>query len=62
MKNGIKKLIFPFVLGLIFTAGFMIAIGDLSGLTLAAPQDCVAGPHTGTLTADETWCKKGYIK
>ncbi|MEW5988070.1 MAG: right-handed parallel beta-helix repeat-containing protein, partial [Chloroflexota bacterium] len=43
-------------LGLFMTAILVLVGASFSGVSLAAPQTCVPGPHNGHLTADEEWC------
>ena len=56
MNIRVRFILFPLFLGLLLAAGFLLGSADVIDVTLAAPQDCVPGPHSGTLTADETWC------
>ena len=47
----------PLVLLLAVLAALFLAAGPaVAGPAHAAPGACVAGPHSGTITADETWC------
>jgi hypothetical protein len=56
MQARNRLLILAFCLGLLFSLAFLLAGSGFSSSSMAAPQACVPGPHTGTLTADETWC------
>ena len=48
------RLIFPLLLG----AGFFLFLWFMltGNLAQAEPLACVPGPHSGTITANETWC------
>lgn len=52
MKTRSLLLIVPFIPLLAILSVFFLAAGPVQ----AAPAACVAGPHSGTITADETWC------
>jgi uncharacterized repeat protein (TIGR01451 family) len=45
------KIVFPVIAGLLITVMILVTYN-----VAAAPQSCVAGPHNGHITADETWC------
>ena len=58
MKTRLNALFLPVSLGLILVAAYMQSSTGFPVFVMAAPQACVAGPHSGALTADEEWCAK----
>jgi uncharacterized repeat protein (TIGR01451 family) len=56
MKSRVKLICLSFVFGLM-TVAFLLAAAGSPLPVFAATDTCVAGPHTGILAADETWCK-----
>lgn len=56
MKPRFPKLLLPFSLGLMLVAVFLLSSAGLSGISLAAPQACVPGPHSGVITGTQQWC------
>jgi uncharacterized repeat protein (TIGR01451 family) len=54
MKN--KQAVFTLVLGLGLLLTLSILLAATALATPTAPLACVAGPHSGTISANETWC------
>ncbi len=56
MKIRLSAIFLPISLGLMLVMVFIMISAGLPKSTMAAPNACVPGPHSGTLTANEEWC------
>ena len=48
--------LFSVALGLALAAGFLWASARMTHAAHASPRACVPGPHSGVITASQTWC------
>ncbi|MEA3334858.1 MAG: Ig-like domain-containing protein [Chloroflexota bacterium] len=56
MKIPMRMTLFTVNLGLLMAGIFMLGGAGLPEVTLAAPQVCVPGPHSGIITGTQQWC------